>query len=87
MEAFRGRGKMDFQASRDLEDFVAVIEGRENVVHEIAESPQDVRDYLAQAAKTLLAEPRFLDVLPGFVLDDGRVPLIQERLASIAAGA
>jgi hypothetical protein len=78
MEAFRGRGKMDF---------VAVIEGRENVVHEIAESPQDVRDYLAQAAKTLLAEPRFLDVLPGFVLDDGRVPLIQERLASIAAGA
>jgi hypothetical protein len=26
MEAFRGRGKMDFQASHDLEDFVAVIE-------------------------------------------------------------
>jgi hypothetical protein len=24
MEAFRGRGKMDFQASHDLEDFVAV---------------------------------------------------------------
>jgi hypothetical protein len=33
----------------------------------------------------LLAEPRFLDVLPGFVLDDERVPLIKERLASIAA--
>jgi hypothetical protein len=87
MEAFSGRGKMDFQASHDLEDFVAVIEGRETVVHEIAKSSQDVRDYLAQAAKTLLAEPRFLDVLPGFVLDDGRVPLIQERLASIATGA
>jgi hypothetical protein len=87
LEAFSGRGKMDFQASHDLEDFVAVIEGRENVVREIVESPQDVRDYLAQAAKTLLSEPRFLDVLPGFVLDDGRVPLIQERLASIAAGA
>jgi hypothetical protein len=25
MEAFRGKGKMDFQASHDLEDFVAVI--------------------------------------------------------------
>jgi predicted nucleotidyltransferase len=87
MEAFRGRGRMDFQASHDLEDFVAVIEGRETVIREIVESPLDVRDYLAQAAKTLLAEPRFLDVLPGFVLDDGRVPLIQERLASIAAGA
>ena len=48
MEAFRGRGKMDFQASHDLEDFVAVLEGRETVVQEIAGSPQDVRDYLAR---------------------------------------
>ena len=87
MEAFRGRGKMDFQASHDLEDFVAVIEGRESVIPEIAESPQAVRDYLAQAAKSLLAEPRFLDVLPGFVLDDERVPLIKNRLAAISSGA
>ena len=85
MEAFRGRGKMDFQASHDLEDFVAVVEGRETVVQEIVESPQDLRDYLAEAVKSLLAESRFLDVLPGFVLDSERVPLIQERLALIAA--
>ncbi len=83
MEAFRGRGKMDFQASHDLEDFVAVIEGRDTLLQEIAESPQELRCYLAEAAKTLLAERRFLDVLPGFVIDDERVPLIQERLAGI----
>lgn len=86
IEAFRGRGKMDYQASHDLEDFVAVIEGRETVLKEIVESSQDLRDYLASAAKTLLAEPRFLDVLPGFVLDNERVPLIQARLAAIARG-
>jgi hypothetical protein len=86
MEAFRGRGRMDFQASHDLEDFVAVIEGRETVLPEIAESPRALRDYLAEVARTLLAESRFLDVLPGFVLDNERVPLIQERLAAIAAG-
>jgi hypothetical protein len=85
MEAFRGRGKMDFQASHDLEDFVAIIEGREMLLQEIAASPQSLRRYLADAAKMLLAEPRFLDVLPGFVLDDERVPLIKGRLASIAA--
>ena len=45
-----------------------------------------LRDYLAEAAKTLLAESRFLDVLPGFVLEGERVPLIQERLGLIAAG-
>jgi hypothetical protein len=85
MEAFRGRGKMDFQASHDLEDFVAVIEGRDTLLEEIAASPQPLRQYLADAAKTLLAESRFLDVLPGFVLDDARVPLIERRLAAIAA--
>jgi hypothetical protein len=86
MEAFRGRGKMDFQASHDLEDFVAVIEGRDSLLQEVADSPHELRRYLAEAAKSLLAEPRFLDVLPGFVLDSERVPLIQERLASIASG-
>ena len=84
MEAFRGRGKMDFQASHDLEDFVAVIEGRDTLLREIAESPIELQHYLAEAATILLAEPRFLDVLPGFVLDNERVPLIQERLAEIA---
>jgi hypothetical protein len=80
MEAFRARGQMDFMASHDLEDFVAVIDGRSTILKEIADSPSDVREYLAEAARSLLSESRFLDVVPGFVLDDGRVPLILERL-------
>lgn len=85
MEAFRGRGRMDFQASHDLEDFIAVIEGRETLLEEIADSPRDLQVYLAGAAKSLLADSRFLDVLPGFVLDSDRVPMIRERLASMTA--
>jgi hypothetical protein len=85
MEAFRGRGKMDYQASHDLEDFVAIIEGREGVVREIEQSSQAVRDYLSQAVHALLTTPQFLGVLPGYVLDQERVPLIEKRLASIAA--
>jgi hypothetical protein len=80
MEAFRGRGHMDFQASHDLEDFVAVIDGRSSILKEIAESPGDLREYLAEAARSLLSESRFLDAVPGFVLDYGRVPLILDRL-------
>ncbi|MGB0063508.1 MAG: hypothetical protein WBP85_03610 [Terracidiphilus sp.] len=60
---------------------MAVIEGQEYIVGD-AESLQDVRDYLAQSAKTLLAEPQFLDVLPGFVLGNERVPIIEKRLTS-----
>ena len=84
MEAFRTRGRMDFQASHDLEDFVAVIEGRESILDEVRLVPPELRVYLANAAKMLLAERRFLEVLPGFVLDSERVPLIERRLAFIA---
>ncbi len=77
---------MDFQASHDLEDFVAVIEGRETILQEIAEAPRDLRDFLSDAATALLAESRFLDALPGFVLDGERVPLIRERIETIALG-
>jgi hypothetical protein len=88
MEAFRGRGKEDFLASHDLEDFVAVIDGRSAILEEIAKAPPDLRRYLADAARGLLDEPRFREVLPGYVLGDEasqqRVPLILRRLAEMA---
>jgi hypothetical protein len=83
MEAFRGRGQMDFWASHDLEDFVAVIEGRSTILEEIANAPIDVREYLIEAAASLLSESRFLDALPGFVLDYERVPFVRERFHQI----
>jgi hypothetical protein len=57
-----------------------VIDGRSTILKEIAESPRDIREYLAEASRSLLSESRFLDAVPGFVLDYGRVPLILERL-------
>jgi hypothetical protein len=84
MEAFRRRGNMDFLASHDLEDFVAVIEGRSTLLQEIADSPSGLTEYLAEAVRGLLGESRFLDALPGFVLDDTRVPLTLERLNQLA---
>jgi hypothetical protein len=47
-------------------------------------APPDLRAYLADATKTLLAKRRFMDVLPGSVVDSEQVPLIERRLASIA---
>ena len=35
LEAFRGRGRGDFYASRDLENIVAVIDGRASLLDEI----------------------------------------------------
>ena len=63
MEAFRGRAKLDFQASHDLEDLVAVVEGRETLLEEIAASTLSLRRILADAAKMLLPNQDFLTSL------------------------
>jgi len=46
---------MDSQVSHDLEDFVAVIEGRETLLQEIAESHQELRQTASTAIQSSLA--------------------------------
>jgi len=88
LEAFRGRGKGDYANSHDLEDLLTVIDGRETIVQETADTPE-LRSYLAEQFRALLATPPFLDALPGYVLPDvssqGRVPILRARIQQIAA--
>lgn len=88
MEAFYGRGENDYYMSHDLEDFIAVIEGREQLLEELAEAPIDLRDYLAEVTASLLGNARFLEALPGYVPGDPisqrRVSIILERLNNMA---
>jgi hypothetical protein len=70
LEAFRSRGKEDYFASHDLEDFVAVVDGRSSLAAEVETASTDLRMYVAEAVRALLVEPRFLDALPGFLLPD-----------------
>lgn len=86
-EAFRGRGNQDFLSSRDLEDFISVIDGRQSILNEIQSAPDDLRRFLAGAVRELLAETRFTDVLPGYLLPDDisqqRLPGLMRKLRSI----
>lgn len=88
MEAFYDRGEGDYYMSHDLEDFIAVVEGREQLSKELAEAPADLRTYLGETTEKLLATERFLDALPGYVLGDPisqrRVPNVIERLKAMA---
>jgi len=84
MEAFRGRGKNDFFASHDLEDVIAVMDGRNSIADEISTSPSDLREYLANAITSLLQQERFLEALPGYVRNDERVPQILRKLQEIS---
>lgn len=89
LEAFAGRGKNDYQSSHDLEDLMAVVDGRAELVEEIRDGVGNVRAYIAAEIRKLLAVREFLDALPGCVLPDpasqARVSILLERLKKIAA--
>jgi hypothetical protein len=89
LEAFAGRGKGDYQSSHDLEDLIAVVDGRAELVKEIRELSEDVRTYIVSEIAELLATPAFLDALPGYLLPDAasqaRVSILLERLKRMAA--
>lgn len=89
VEVFAGRGKDDFQSSHDLEDLMAVVDGRAELVDEIRTGAEAVRAYIAAEIRKLLAVPEFLDALPGYLLPDqvsqARVSVLLERLKKIAA--
>ena len=88
LEAFKGRGRDDYWSSHDLEDLIAVIDGRQELVDELRDAAGDVRSYIAAGTKRLLEVDSFIDALPGYLLPDAvsqaRIGLLLERLNAIA---
>ncbi|HEX9783415.1 MAG TPA: hypothetical protein VGA56_11885 [Opitutaceae bacterium] len=88
LEAFRGRGNDDYSGSHDLEDVIAVIDGRPEIVEEVRTAPSDVRGYIASEMMRLLNTRAFVDALPGFLLPDSasqaRYDLLRQRLSALA---
>lgn len=70
LEAFKGRGERDFLASHDFDDIFALVDGREEVVDELASASADVRDYLSSEVAAMLSDPRFADALFGMLRPD-----------------
>lgn len=89
LAAFDGRGNDDYLMSHDMEDIIAVLDGRPEVLQEIGmRTPEDLGGYLAGRFQGLLEDSRFREALPGHLPGDeasqARVSLILERMAAIA---
>ncbi len=82
LEAFGDRGKNDYLGSRDLEDVIAIVDGRAELLREIQAARNDVRSYLAQEIAKLRGAREFLDALPGHLPPDAAS---QERTGTILA--
>lgn len=88
IEAFHGRGKGDYLASHDLEDIIAVVDGRVELVDEVMLSPEPIRIFIAQKVSNLLNLRSFRDALPGHLPPDTasqqRLPLVLKCLHLLA---
>ena len=89
LEAFKGRGGGDFLGSHDLEDFVSVVDGRETLSAEVRKAGADPGEYVRREIAKLLANPGFIDALPGFLLPDAasqsRIGIVLGRLHDLAS--
>lgn len=89
LEAFRDRGEGDFMGSSDMEDVIAVLDGRPEVIEEIANAPHEVRAFLMNSFAEILEDDDFLDSLSGHLEfegdNPGRVQIFLERVRAIAS--
>lgn len=78
----------DYVSSHDLEDVITVIDGRDAIESDIRSAPPSVRKFLAQRFAKLLADPSFVDAIPGHLPGDtasqARLPVVIARMRAIA---
>jgi len=84
LEAFKGRGNSDYFASHDLEDIIAVIDGRPSLMDmdKVKQTARDLKAYIALEIGNLVRESDFMDALPGYLLPDSAN---QARLGNLLA--
>lgn len=88
LTAFRDRGTRDPIASHDLEDIIAVVDGRQSIVREIQASPPEVRAFIAAAWRDLLESGSVPALLEAHLAPDeasqARAGLVLARIEAIS---
>ncbi len=88
IEAFLGRGNGDFLSSHDIEDIISIVNGRKELIGEVARSSPELRAFLSEIFSTFLAKDAFLESLPGHLLPDpanqARHGIVFDRITQMA---
>lgn len=88
LAAFAGRGKGDYYGSHDLEDIITVIDGRSEIVAEVASSTPELRGFIAGRIRQFMADDFFQESLDGHLPADNasqrRLPALRNKLKLIA---
>ena len=86
LEAFLGRGNDDLLLSRDVEDILLIVDGREELMGEVGDADDDIRAFIAEQLRALQQHYDFDSFLTGNIRGpDGRVEIVRDRFATLAA--
>ncbi len=70
LAAFDGRGNEDYLLSHDIEDFIAVIDGRPEAINEIEQSDPELVSELSERCKGLISDRGFVEAVSGHMPTD-----------------
>lgn len=88
LTAFQDRGRNDPIASHDLEDIIAVIDGRDSLVHELQAAPPEVRSFIAAAWQAFLSADDVPVLLAAHLAPDeisqSRAGLVLSRIEALS---
>ena len=89
LEAFEGRGDGDYLMSHDIEDIVAVLDGRPKIISDITQAETELVIALSDRFKKLLEDNAFVDAVFGHMPTDetsqARVLMILKTIREIAS--
>ena len=89
LEAFDGRGSGDYLMSHDIEDIIAVLDGRPSLIAEVKRAPAELVQELEKRFRSLLQDRQFIDAVSGHMpadaMSQARVPIILDRISKLAA--
>lgn len=88
LEAFDGRGGGDYLLSHDIEDIVAVLDGRPEILDEVKQSDPALVQALSERFRSLLNDNQFIDALSGHMpageTSTARVSMILKTIKDIS---
>jgi len=80
LDAFEGRGGNDYLMSHDIEDIVAVFDGRAELVDEVKSTEAELVTELSRRFSDLLKDSSFLEAVPGHMPADS---ISQQRVSAV----
>ena len=88
LEAFKTRGKSDYYASHDFEDIMSILDGRLEIVEEIAKADNELRNHLINSFVEIDNSPAFKGAIQGHFVQygsfaDDRIVMVEQKIKKI----